>query len=306
MSLTVTPGTANAFEKEGTPATVKLQRAFGTMPLTVSINTAPGASAPTKSSADPADFVIKNAANIATNSVTLPANEGTAAAYEVAKIAPVTDGVLEVPEALKVCVNLPGVPAGFPCPSTTVSIKDADPSNTANRTLYVAFLGREAEVLSTASGYATALVDGANNTASIGIVFNNLSSDQNTAYIRVGSDLEVLPLPLGQVSGANWNIRAAQTEVTDQAMLTALKEGKLYVAISTANNPVKEIFGYFNKASGSATFDNTRSDLNSPVLGDTTWPVPTGDDLEREIWALHVPVHLRRHDSALHPDSGFV
>ena len=284
MSLKVTPGSADALEKEGTPATVKLQRSFGTMALHVSLGSGPGATAPTKASADTADFVFKDMANVATNSVTLPADEGTTTAFEVAKISPVADTTLEVPEALKVCVNLPGVPAGFPCPSTTVNIKDADPSNTANRTLYVAFLGREADVVSTASGYATALVDGANNTASIGIVFNNLSSDQNTAYIRVGTDLEVLPLPLGQVSGANWNIRAAQTEVTDQAMLTALKDGRLYVSITTANNPVKEIYGYFNKANGSETFDDTRSDLQGPVLGDVTWPVPSGDALEREIW----------------------
>ena len=284
MSLTITPGTPDALEKEGVPATVKLKRTVGTMALTVSLDTAPGAAASTKSSADGADFIIKNTSNVATNTVTLPANQGTSTPYEVARIAPVPDAALEVPEALKVCLKLPGVPNGFPCPETTVNIKDADGTNPANRQLYVAFLGREADVVSTASGYATALVEGDNNKASIGIVFNNLSSDQNTAYIRVGSDLEVLPLPLGQVSGANWNIRAAQTEVTDQAMLNALKEGRLYVAISTANNPVKEIWGYFNKANGSTDFDSAREDLASPALGDPTWPVPTGDALEREIW----------------------
>ncbi len=283
LSLTINSDQPDAYEKEGTPAIVSLQRSFGTMPLTVSLGSAPGATQPTKASAGAGDFVLKNMAGVTTSTVTLPANEGTDTPYEIARIQPVTDSTLEVPEALKVCVNLPGVPPGQPCPSTVVNIADANPENPANRTLYVAFLGREENVVSTASGYATALVDGDNNHASIGVVFNNLSSEQNTAYIRVGSDLEVLPLPLGQVSGAGWNIRAAQTEVTDQQMLDALRQGRLYVAISTANNPVKEIFGYFNRANGSTTFTPT-DDLIAPGLGSPTWLAPTGDDLDREIW----------------------
>jgi hypothetical protein len=220
---------------------------------------------------------LKNTANVTTDEVTLPAGEGTATAYEVAKVVPVLDAEVEVPEMLKVCVNLPGVPAGVPCPTATVKISDANPAEPTNRTLYVAFLGREAGIVSTASGYATALVDGDNTKASISVVFNNLSSLQNTAYIRIGPDLEIQVLPLGQVSGANWNIRAAQTEVTDQAMLNALKEGKVYVSITTENFPEKEIFGYFNRANGSETFDDTRAELNQPALGSATWQSPAGD-----------------------------
>lgn len=284
LSLTITPGIAEAYEKEGTHATLQLKRSYGTMPLTVSLSGYPGAEGTTKGSASSGDYLFKNLAGTTTNTVTLPANEGVTAPYTVARVAAAADSSEEVPEALAVRVNLPGAPEGVAGPEAIVSLKDADPNNISNRKLYVAFLGREESVISTASGYATALVDGDNNSASIGIVFNNLSSEQNTAYIRVGNDLEVLMLPLGQVSGAAWNIRAAQTEVTDQAMLDALKEGRLYVAISTANNPVKEIYGYFNRANGSEIFDSNRPDLVGPEFGSSTWPVPVGDDLEREIW----------------------
>ncbi|GEP44642.1 DUF1800 family protein [Brevifollis gellanilyticus] len=284
LSLTATPGVTEAYEKEGTNATIQLQRSYGSMPLTVNLSGAAGAEGTTKGSASAGDFIFKNLAGVTTNSVTLPANQGVSAPYTVARVGAALDSTEEVPEALKVKVALPGVPEGLAGPEATVSLKDADPNNTANRKLYVAFLGREESVISTASGYATALVDGDNSRASIGIVFNNLSSEQNTAYIRVGNDLEILPLPLGQVAGANWNIRAAQTELTDQAMLDALKNGELYVSITTANNPVREIFGYFNRATGSEVFDNGRSDLEEPALGSATWPVPTGDALEREIW----------------------
>lgn len=284
LSLTATPGVSEAYEKEGTHATIQLRRTYGTMPLTVDLTGLPGTTNQTKSNASEGDYIFKNLAGTPTNTVTLPENEGVSAPYTVARVAASPDAAEEVPEMLKVSIALPGAPEGVAGPSAVVTLKDADPNIPANRKLYVAFLGREESVVSTASGYATALVNGDNNSASISIVFNNLSSEQNTAYIRVGNDLEVLPLPLGQVSGANWNIRAAQTEFTDQAMLDALQEGRLYVSITTANNPTKEIWGYFNKATGSESFDDTRSDLDAPEIGEAGWVAPTGDALEREIW----------------------
>jgi len=241
MSITITPGVADAFEKEGTAATVRVQRSVGTMPLTLNLTGLPGASQPTKSSTAAGEFVFKSMADATTSTVTLPAGEGVGTPYEIAKVVPMQDGAEEVPEALKVAIALPAATAASGGPSATVSICDANPADPANKTLYVAFLGREAGAASTASGYATALVDGANNTASISVVFNNLSSDQNTAYIRIGPDLELQVLPLGQVSGAAWNVRAAQTIQTDQRMLDALADGEVYVAITTVNFPDKEI-----------------------------------------------------------------
>ncbi|MBL9115743.1 MAG: DUF1800 family protein [Verrucomicrobiaceae bacterium] len=284
MSLQILPGTPDAFEKEGTKASVRLQRSFGTMPLTIALSGESGSTLATKASASAGDYQFQDTAGNPANSVTLPANEGVGSPYEVAKIAAIPDSALEVPEALKVCVSYVGAPPGTTGPETVVNIKDANPADHANRQLYVAFLGREAGAASTASGYATALVDGANNSASVSVVFNNLSSDQNTAYIRIGPDLEVLMLPLGQVSGANWNIRAAQTEVTDQRMLDALKNGQVYVAITTVNFPDKEIYGYFNRANGSETFDDQNTNLDEPALGSALWQIPVGDALEREIW----------------------
>lgn len=284
MSITITPGVADAFEKEGTAATVRVQRSVGTMPLTLNLTGLPGASQPTKSGASAGEYVFKSMADATTSTVTLPAGAGVGTPFEIAKVVPMPDAAEEVPEALKVAIALPAAAGASGGPATTVSICDANPADPANKTLYVAFLGREAGSASTASGYATALVDGANNTASISVVFNNLSSDQNTAYIRIGPDLELQVLPLGQVSGAAWNVRAAQTIQTDQRMLDALADGEVYVAITTVNFPDKEIWGYFNKAAGSVNFDAGRTDLVAPALGSMLWQNPTGDALEREIW----------------------
>ena len=286
LSLTATPGpVSSAFEKEGTVATVRLERSFGTMPLTVQVAGEAGAVDSTKGSASSGDYLFKSMSDVTTTTVTIPAGQGTPGnPVDVVKVAPVLDATVEVPEAVKVKFILPNTPPGTEGPSATVMVNDADPGDAQNRQLYVAFLGREAGVVSTASGYATALVNGDNDSASVSLVFSNLSSTQNTAYIRIGSDLEVRVLPLGQVSGAGWNIRAAQTKVTDQQMLTALENGELYVSVSSANYPNKEIFGYFNKANGSTEFDPNNDDLLAPGLGSTDWQNPTGEALSRDIY----------------------
>jgi hypothetical protein len=285
LSLTASPGVAEAYEKEGTHATIQLRRTYGTMPLTVDLTGLPGTSDVTKSNASAGDYIFKNLAGTPTHSVTLPANEGTTVPYTVARIAAAPDTVEEVPEMLKVSIALPGAPAGIAGPAATVSLKDADPNNAANRKLYVAFLGREEGIVSTASGYATALLNGDNTSASISVVFNNLSSEQNTAYIRYGPDQDLAPaLPNGQVSGFNYNVAYKPGFMSsDQGFLDALVGGSLGCAISSANFSNKEIFGYFNKAVGSTSFDPNNDDLKAPVIG-SGWQPPTGDALEREIW----------------------
>jgi hypothetical protein len=241
------------------------------MPLTLPVQTAGGAPDETKSNAAPADF-------IAANNATIPAGQGTPGSPFLLPIQPVPDSLDEVPEFLNVKIgNSPG------SPSATLCICDSDPDLESNQTLFVAYLGREAGVTSTATGLATALVKGDNDGATINLTFSNLTSAQNTAYLRVEND-DLINVGLGQVSGRNWNIRAASVKVTDQAMLTALHQGQLYILITTADNPTGEIRGYFNKASGSTDFTFTPEIHNPPELGDTAWTEPEGSALERDIW----------------------
>lgn len=286
LSLKATAGVAEAFEKEGTHATIQLQRSYGTMPLTISLSGLPVAPGAGKSSASASDFIFKNMAGEVTETVTLPANEGTSNPYTVARVAAVADDQEEVPESLKVMVALPGAPEGIAVPEATVTLKDADPEVASNRTLYIAYLGREEGAATTASGYATALVNGDNTEASISVFFSNLSSEQNTAYIRYGLNNDLAPaLPNGQVSGFSYSIAYKPGFLSsDQAFLDALKNGDLYCVVSSAEYPDREIFGKFNRATGTEQFDAARPDLQAPALGDTLWAAPTGDALEREIW----------------------
>lgn len=288
LSLTAAPvaGFENGYEvddKSGASpapkaAKVALVRSFGTMPLTIPISGEGGAPEETKGNAGLGDFAFAGASG---GNITIPANAGVPGSPHQVTINPVPDAEVEVPEYLKVAFSLPG---GATVADATVCVCDADPSIEANRTLYVAFLGREAGVVTTATGIATALVEGDNDGALINVSFSNLTSSQNTCYVRIGSDLEVLNVGLGQVNGRFWQIRAAQTKVTDQAMLTALKQGELYVSVTTAENPQGEIRGYFNKATGSTTFTPNPLVHDAPSFGSGQWPVPAGDAIERDIY----------------------
>jgi uncharacterized protein (DUF1800 family) len=279
MSLAVSVETEHGYERVnkalpspvGSPARVRLVRSVGTMPLTLPVETQGGAPEDTKANASPADFA-------AITQVTIPTGQGTPSSPFLMPIQPVADNLDEVPEFLNVKI---GNWAG--APSARVCLCDANPTVEANRTLFVAYLGREAGVTSTATGLATALVRGDNDGATINLTFSNLTSAQNTAYLRVEND-DLINVGLGQVSGRNWNIRAASVKVTDQAMLTALHQGQLYVQITTAENPTGEIRGYFNKASGSTDFAFNPITHDPPALGDAAWSPPAGTALERDIW----------------------
>ncbi len=290
LSLTAAPlaGYEEGYEADdrgaGVPAPVAarigLTRSFGTMPLTVSVTTLAGAPDATKSDASPADFSITG---LSGGKITIPANAGTPGNPHAVLVQPVPDAANEVPEHLKVAFAPPAAALSGAVAEATVAVADAVPGVEANRTLFVAYLGRESGVVTNATGLATALVEGDNDGASISLTFSNLTSPQNTAYLRVEND-DIINVGLGQVSGKSWNIRAASIKLTDQAMLTALHQGQLYISITTADNPTGEIRGYFNKAVGSTTFTYNTAQHGSPTLGSGAWNAPAGAALERDIW----------------------
>jgi len=264
----------NATTPVASPAKVGLTRSVGTMPLTLPLTIAGGAPDATKANAGAGDYT-------ASSLISLPANGGVGAAFEI-NINPVQDALDEVPEYAKATIGLPNVPNATG-PSATVCICDADPNNDGNDQLYVAYLGHEAGQATTASGYATALVNGDNTAASIAVVFNNLSSLQNTAYIRFGPNNDLAPaLPTGQVSGFSYNVLFKPGFIsTDQAFLNALKNSDIWCAITSANFPGGEIAGPFQKAVGSTTFTPP---LDEPDFGTNAWTTNSTDLIERDIW----------------------
>jgi hypothetical protein len=234
----------DAYRKEGTSAVVRITRSYGDMPLTIPFATS-GATNATKGSATTSDFTFVGAT---LSNVSFAAGESTRDIL----VNPLTTTGAKVPKNLRLTLQLTGNSAATNAPVAAVQIKDATVVP-ENRRLYVAYLGREAGVPTTASGVATALVEGDNDSAVINLTFANLSSVQNNSYIRLGAGLEVQFIPLGQVSGFSWLIRAKQYLLTDQAMLDALAAGQLFVSVSSASFPAGEIRGTFQLANGSIT-----------------------------------------------------
>jgi len=242
MTVTASVIDADGYESPAAPARIRVSRTLGTMPLTLPLSFA-GSTDTKKGSASPSDYSLTGATG---SSVTIPQNSLT---HDIL-VSPATDTFKEVPETLRVFVNLPGLPG--PVPGRTVEVRLNDkPVAPEHQRLFVAYLSPEPDVTTSASGVVTALVEGNNDRAVVSLSFSNLSSAQNTAYIRVGSDLEVARIPNGQVSGHQWNIRAAQILLTDQATLNALESGALHVSVSSANFPGGEIRGNFQAAEGS-------------------------------------------------------
>lgn len=287
LQLTQLPGQHIAQEKEGTPARLRLVRPADKsgVRLTLAFTTSSNPDA-TKGTATAGDYTLAASApggmvtGTGTGTVTIPAG---ASEMDII-INPVTDTAHEVPELLTLNVLKPGIGSGTVPLTGSATIVDADPANEDNRTLFVAYLGKEAGVNTTATGIATALVNGDNDEAVISLTFSNLTSPQNTAYLRVDGDLEIINIGFGQVTGRQWEIRAAQTKFTDQAMLSALHGGQLYISVTTADNPTGEIRGYFNRASGSTEFAYDPNLHNAPAAGSDNWLTPEGEALERDIW----------------------
>jgi uncharacterized protein (DUF1800 family) len=289
LSLAVTqiPGREYAREKEASPASIRLVRPLEKSgpSLTLAYSTSPNPDA-TKGSAAGNDYTL---------SVNLPGGMVTGSTYGTVTIPagasemdiminPVADATPEVPELLTINLHKPGITADSAPLVGTANLTDADPTVESNRTLFVAYLGREAGVNTTATGIATALVNGDNDEAAISLTFSNLTSPQNTAYLRIDSDLEIINIGVGQVSGRQWEIRAAQTRFTDQAMLTALHAGQLYISVTTAENPTGEIRGYFNRATGSTDFTYNSDIHDAPAPASDAWQTPQASALERDIW----------------------
>ena len=281
MSLSLEVVDDTAFERQdkkapspqSQPARLRLVRTRGSMTLTLPLSMAGAALVPTQSNASPADFALPA-------SVVIPAGQGTPSSPHLVSLPPAPDSLDEVPEHATVALS-----TGVGQLSARVRVCDAKPDLEANHTLFVAYLGREAGVTTTATGLATALVRGDNDSASISVTFSNLTSPQNTAYLRVDND-DLVNIGLGQVTGRNWAIRAGSTKVTDQAMLSALHSGQLYVSITTADHPQGEIRGYFNRVTGSSTFTYQPNVHDAPDPGEPGWSVPAGTALERDIWRL--------------------
>ena len=152
----------------------------------------------------------------------------------------------------------------------------------ATPTLYYAPLRPAAAATnSTASGYATILLDPNTNIASVSITLSGLTSGQTGAHLVIGNNAGtgnfVLNLARGQVSGTPWTFPASGAFSTTD-LVNALKSGQIFVSIDSANFPSGELQGGFVQTAGSTTFT---APATAPALAAGALTSPSQTDAAR-------------------------
>jgi uncharacterized protein (DUF1800 family) len=110
---------------------------------------------------------------------------------------------------------------------------------------------------STAYGTATIQLSGDSTFAVVNLNFSGLSSPQTVAYLRLGTlgqvGVEVLRLPNGQVTGQRWEF-PAEGALTSAAIVQAIKDGRIFLSIESANYPAGELRGSFIQNNATLAF----------------------------------------------------
>ncbi|HRE08104.1 MAG TPA: DUF1800 family protein [Opitutaceae bacterium] len=110
---------------------------------------------------------------------------------------------------------------------------------------------------STASGSSILQLSTDNTFAIVNVSFTGLSSAQTVAYLRYGDPgqvgVDLLRLPNGQVSGYQWTI-SPSGNLSAADIVQGIKDGRVYLAIETANLPTGELRGSYLRTNGSLAF----------------------------------------------------
>jgi uncharacterized protein (DUF1800 family) len=129
---------------------------------------------------------------------------------------------------------------------------------------------------SLASGVSSLQLSSDEKFALINLSFSNLSSAQTVAYVRLGNVDDsgaafLFQIPSGQASAVQWDIRPSGA-LSAADIVTAIKEGRVFVSIETASFPTGELRGLFARSTGSATFTPP---VPAPAFNIATAPTPT-------------------------------
>ena len=163
-------------------------------------------------------------------------------------VRPLSDLLLENTEAITISLSAdPAYELGTPA-QTTVTVDDAPDE------LFLAQLRPPAGVVSGAWGYAAVRAMGNGLSARVSVSVSALQAPQTEARLYVsgtgGAGPIVLTLPAGPVTARPWDLSPAAGQ-SHEAILAALREGRLWAGIPSATVPDGEILGQLLPATGS-------------------------------------------------------
>ena len=244
VSLADVSGESVAAEISGTIAEFQISR---TGPGTaVSVNfTMSGNPEAVKGSADATDFELhySDGGMVSGSVLALGANQNA----RVIEVRPVLDTQHEVPEVALFSLS---TGSGYNLGSNTkASISVIDAENTpANRKVFLGLFGPQGSAVTTASGTASLILQGDNDGAEINYTFSGLTSQQVDQHIHLtnGPILKDIEFS-GPVFEFPWTLSLENGApfTSEQELLDALFEGRIYVNIHTANYAGGEISATF-------------------------------------------------------------
>jgi uncharacterized protein (DUF1800 family) len=246
VSLAAVSGETQAIEASGQFAKFQITRTGPSTAISVGF-TVSGNADTAKGSAESTDFELhySDGGEVDGSTLTLAGNQNS----RVIEVRPVADTAHEVPEVATFTVSSG---SGYELGSSTsavVSIIDA--ANTDdNRKVFLGIFEPQAGAATTASGTASFILQGDNDAGMLNYTFSNLTTQQVDQHIHLtdGPILKDIEFT-GPVVDYPWNLSLENGAPfsTEQELLDALFEGRVFVNIHTANyaaGEIKAVFAY--------------------------------------------------------------
>ena len=244
ISIAGVSGETTAIEASGLIAKFEITRSGRSGELSIGF-TVTGNPDPIKGSATTADFDLfySDGGQVQGNALTLSATQNN----RVVEIRPIDDSLHEVPEIVTFTLD---AGTGYRLGNTTeVAITVIDAANSdANRKVFLGTFTPQGGAATTASGTASLILQGDNDAATVNYDFFGLTSQQVDQHIHLtnGPILKDIEFT-GPVFDFPWDLSLENGAPfqTEQELLDALFDGRVFVNIHTANYADGEIAATF-------------------------------------------------------------
>lgn len=268
ISMSEVTNETQAIEKSGQFAKFQISRTGGSGAVSVGF-TMSGNADPAKGSATATDFELhySDGGEVSGTTLALAANQNN----RVLEVRPVTDGLHEVPEVVNFSL---AAGAGYNLgTSTSAAVSIIDAANTdANRKVFLGLFVPQDGVATTASGTASFILQGDNDAGLMNYTFSNLTTQQVDQHIHLtnGPILKDIEFS-GPVFDFPWDLSLANGAPfqTEQELLDALFEGRVFVNIHTANFPdgeIKAVFVYDSSVTPPPTTQLTEKEVDLDII----------------------------------------
>lgn len=244
VSLSEVSGETMAIEQSGQFAKFQLSRTGDSAAITVSFSMS-GNPDPVGGSATNADFELhySDGGIVQGSTLTLAANQNS----RVIEVRPVADELNEIPEVATFSLTA-GTGYTLAAP-TTAAARIVDAANSdENRKVFLGTFVPQYGAATSASGLASFILQGDNDAGQLNYTFSNLASQQVDQHLHLtnGPILKDIEFT-GPVSDFPWDLSLENGAPfnTEQELLDALFQGRVYVNVHTADNQAGEINAVF-------------------------------------------------------------